>query len=112
MREAESFVSLAEAVAEGRLSAREFKVLCRPLFQFSHCHFLSREEFVAARDLFFVSDEYWDGAGDPPPDHLTAAEVRAKVAEIAVRLRTLMTEDEQRIRLRESRAEDPGESLA
>ncbi|WP_427893666.1 hypothetical protein ACQHIV_11960 [Kribbella sp. GL6] len=56
MRQAESFVSLAEAVGDGRLSAAEFKVLCRPLFRFSRCHFLSRAEYVAARDLFFVSD--------------------------------------------------------
>ncbi|MGW6276078.1 hypothetical protein [Kribbella sp. NPDC055071] len=101
MREAESFVSLAEAVGEGRLSAREFKVLCRPLFRNSWCQFLAREEYVAARDLFFVSDEYWDGEGDPPPDRLTADEVRAKAAEIGVRLRSRMNEDDERIRLQE-----------
>lgn len=105
MREAESLVSLAEAVGEGRLSAREFKVLCRPLFQWSPCQFLSREEYVAARDLFFVSDEYWAGEGDPPPDHLTADDVRAKAAEIGARLRSLLTADEERIRLLEDRVD-------
>lgn len=108
MREAESFVSLAEAVGEGRLSAREFKVLCRPLFRSSPCQFRSREEYVAARDLFFVSDEYWDGHGNPPDAALTAEEVQAKVREIAARLRSAMDEDERRMRLQESSAD--GES--
>ena len=107
MREAESFVSLAEAVGEGRLSAREFKLLCRPLFRFSQCQFRSREEYLAARDLFFVSDDYWDGEGDPPPGLLTSGEVRSKAAEIAVRLRSAMAEDEERTRRQEAA---PGES--
>ncbi|MFD7159950.1 hypothetical protein ACFV9C_35510 [Kribbella sp. NPDC059898] len=112
MREAEGFVSLAEAVGQGRLSAADFKVLCRPLFRFSRCHFLSREEYVAARDLFFVSDDYWEREGDPPAGLLTADEVRVQAAEIAARLRSDMDDTERRIREHEARTEEPDDITA
>jgi hypothetical protein len=87
MQEVETFVALAEATGQGRLSAAEFKVLCRPLFRFAAGRFMSREGLLAARDLFFVAEDYWDGEDTPPPEALTAAEVQAQAAEIAVRLR-------------------------
>ena len=90
MKDLKPFLVLAEAVAEGRLSAGEFMRLCLPLFKNTPGSFESREGFQAAQDLFFVADDYWESPGETPSDLLTADQVREKAAAIAVRMRSLL----------------------
>ncbi|MFD7159949.1 hypothetical protein ACFV9C_35505 [Kribbella sp. NPDC059898] len=89
MNELKPFLVLADAVAEGRLSAGEFKRICLPLFTDTPGWFKSSEHFHAAQDLFFVADDYWESPGETPSDLLTAEQVREKAAAIAVRMRSL-----------------------
>ncbi|MGW6276077.1 hypothetical protein [Kribbella sp. NPDC055071] len=86
----EPFLVLAEATAQGRLAAGEFMRLCLPLFKRGTESFESRERFEAAKDLFFVADDYWESPGERPADLLTAEQVREKAGAIAVRIRALL----------------------
>lgn len=90
MKSLKPFLVLAEAVAQERLSAGEFKRLCLPLFKYTPGSFESRERFEAAQELLFVADDYWESPGETPSDLLTAAQVREKAAAIAVRMRSLL----------------------
>ncbi|MEV0790517.1 hypothetical protein [Kribbella sp. NPDC050459] len=96
------FLVLADAVAEGRLSAGEFMRLCLPLFKYTPGSFESVERFEVAQDLFIVANDFWESPGETPSDLLTAEQVREKAAAIAVRMRSVMAADEERIRLLEA----------
>jgi hypothetical protein len=102
VKKLDPYLVLAEAVSEGRLTAGEFMRLCLPLFTMTPGWFESEERWEAAKDLFFVADDYWESPGETPSDLLTAEQVRDKAAAIAVRMRSVMAADEERIRLLEA----------
>ncbi|MFB6722393.1 hypothetical protein ACFCV3_19610 [Kribbella sp. NPDC056345] len=68
---------LAQAVAEGRLTAHEFMTVCLPFYKTSAEHYLS--------------DDYWVGTGEPAEGTLTDDQARTAAADIAARMELLPT---------------------
>ncbi|MFF8868983.1 hypothetical protein [Streptomyces massasporeus] len=89
MGKMEALLVLAEAVAEGRITAGEFATVCLPLYKHYPYRYPSEEHYQTATDLFYVAHDY-DSAGLDMPDLLNDAQVRQKAAEIARRMRILL----------------------
>ncbi|MEU6180787.1 hypothetical protein [Streptomyces coeruleorubidus] len=90
MGKMEALLVLAEAVAEGRLTAGEFATVCLPLYKHYPYRYPSEQQYQAATDLFYLADDYWAGEGDAPPGTLNAEQVKSAAAEIAARMRSLL----------------------
>ncbi|MFF9039961.1 hypothetical protein ACF090_31355 [Streptomyces sp. NPDC014892] len=89
MSKMEALLVLAEAVAEGRITAGEFSTVCLPLYKHYPFRYPSEEHYRAATDLFYVAHDY-DSANLGMPDLLNDDQVRQKAADIARRMRMLL----------------------
>ncbi|MEU5284747.1 hypothetical protein AB0G97_12135 [Streptomyces sp. NPDC020755] len=90
MAKLEPFLALASAVAEGRISAAEFSVVCLPLYKNYPGPFPSHEQYEVATELFYVANDHYAGDSDAPAGTLSDEQVRAAAAEIAERMRSLL----------------------
>ncbi|MEU2066123.1 hypothetical protein [Streptomyces anulatus] len=90
MAKLEPFLVIASAVAEGRISAAEFSVVCLPLYKNYPGSFPSHEQYEAATELFYVANDHYAGDSDAPAGTLSDEQVRAAATEIAERMRSLL----------------------